>query len=96
MGSIIAFITFWMNIAAKMEKAESANTIACAALAKVDLLSSQLSEYKVKVALEFASADDLKNVEHRLVTAVDALGKRFDRMTERLDRFFELMERRGQ
>lgn len=94
-GSITAFITFWTKVGAKMQKAESANTIAAAALAKVDLLSMQLAEYKVEVANGFASANDLKDVERRLVVAVDNLGARFDRMAERLDRFLDVHISRG-
>jgi hypothetical protein len=58
-------------------------------LGKVDLLSAQLSEFRVEVARDFASANDLKDVERRLVNAVDNLGARFDRMAERLDRFLD-------
>ena len=90
LGSILALIKFWMSIGAHLNKADSASAIATAALAKVDLVSSQLHEYKVEVASEFASADDLKDVERRLVTAVDNLGSRFDRMAERLDKFLEV------
>lgn len=105
-GSITAFVTFWFTLGGSVESAkaaakaacdcaESAKAIAVSALTKVDLLSYQMAEYKVDATREFASADDLKEVERRLVGAVDNLGTRFDRMADRLDRFFELMERRG-
>jgi hypothetical protein len=93
LGSITTFVTFWFRIGGKLQGAndgaEAAKTIASAALAKVDLLSSQLSEFRVEVARDFASANDLKDVERRLVNAVDNLGARFDRMAERLDRFLD-------
>lgn len=93
LGSITTFITFWIKMgrdqAATKSAAESAKAISTAALGKVDILSAQLAEYKVEVARDFASASDLKDVERRLVSAVDNLGARFDRMAERLDRFLD-------
>lgn len=101
LGSIATFVTFWIKIGGRLQKADdgaqSAKTIAAAALGKVDLLSAQLAEFRVEVARDFASANDLKEVERRLVLAVDNLGARFDRMADRLDRFLNAqMERRGQ
>lgn len=89
LGAITAFVAFWVKIGGHLEKADSASAISAAALAKVDLLSSQLSEYKVEVARGFASAADLKDVESRLVQSIDGLAKQFGRMAERLDRFLD-------
>ena len=48
-----------------------------------------LSEFKLKVAEEYVTAEKLIRVEERLVQAID-------RMSDRLDRVLDAFERRGQ
>jgi hypothetical protein len=94
-GAMVAVSTFWMKIGARLNKADSAAAIAQVALAKADLVSMQLAEYKVEAAGKFASSSDLADAERRFATACDGLSARFDRMAERLDRVLEtIVDRR--
>jgi len=93
--AITANAVFWTKLGSRLSKADAAERIAAAALAKADLVSMQLQEYKVEAAGKFASAVDLADAERRFATAVDGLSARFDRMAERLDRVLEtLLDRR--
>jgi hypothetical protein len=94
-GAIIAVVRLSLTIGARLNKADSASSIATAALAKVDIVAMQLAEYKVEAAGKFASAMDLADAERRFATACDGLSARFDRMAERLDRVLEtIVDRR--
>lgn len=50
---------------------------------------SELKEYEIKAASEFASKDGLVAAENRFTAAVNSLAARFDAMTTRLDRVLE-------
>ena len=103
-GALIAGVTamimsagFWLKIGAKLNKADAAERIAASALGKVDLLGTQLKEYEIKAASDFASKRGLAEAERRFANAVEGLSSRFDRMAERLDRLLEtLIDRRPQ
>lgn len=88
-SSVVSILSFWVKVGKTLQKAEAASAISQAAIAKVDLMGAQFAEYRVQVTRDFASSDDLKDVERRLVVAVDSLSTRFDRMAERLDRFLD-------
>jgi len=95
LGALGWVVKISLSIAGKINKAESASSIAAVALTKVDLVSMQLAEYKVSAAGMFASSGDLADAERRFASAVDSMVGRFDRMTERLDRVLEtIVDRR--
>jgi hypothetical protein len=86
---------------AARDAAESASTIAGAAIAKLDLLRQSFNDYKVEVARDMAhvsaSAEDtaraLIAAENRLIDAIKEMAKRFDGMTDRFDQL--LLRRSG-
>jgi hypothetical protein len=53
---------------------------------RINQLREELSNYKLEVAKEYASTTHLKEVEIRLVTAVESLTQRIDRLIDRMDR----------
>jgi len=92
-GSIIAIVTFWMNRgkaeAETLSKAEAASQIATAALAKSELVSSQLAEARIEFARDYASHKDLAAAEVRFAAALESLRTELRGMNERLDRIIE-------
>lgn len=100
-GSIVTLIRFWMMLGSKFaevddakKRADSAVSIAQAAMAQASLSQVQLNEYKVEAAekvfkavsdLDRRITSDLGESERRLTASIDKLGERFDRMTVRLD-----------
>lgn len=63
-------------------KLENAAEVAKQALAKAEEVSSELAEFKEKVAREYVTGTAIERVETRLVTAIDRLGDRLDRAFE--------------
>lgn len=88
-ASLLAWVKFWMDIGADRQQVKNVNALATATMAKVEILSSNLAEFKIEAARDFASSNDLAEAERRFASAVDSLGARFDRMAERLDRVLD-------
>ena len=92
-GSVIAIITFWFSRgkaeAEAIAKAETAQTMAAAALDKAELVSSQLAEARIEFARDYASHKDLAAAEMRFAAALDSLRTELRGMNERLDRIIE-------
>jgi hypothetical protein len=92
-SSVVAIVTFWMNRgkaeAETRAKAEGAASLATSALAKCDLLASQLTDARLETAREYVTAKDLAAAEMRLSGAVDGLRQEVRGMNERLDRMLE-------
>jgi predicted transcriptional regulator len=84
---MVAFAGFWMQLSARLTKAETladkATESAREAQEKLTLLSNTISEYKEQVAKEYIHRAIMKDVEDRLTAAIDRLGDRLDRMFER-------------
>jgi hypothetical protein len=49
----------------------------------------ELQDYKLEVAQRYASVEHLKEVENRLVTAIDKLAAQLDTMPDRLSRIIQ-------
>ncbi len=47
--------------------------------AKVDRIDREASDFREKVAREYVSRESLRELEERLVAAIERLGDRFDR-----------------
>lgn len=89
-GTFIGFaIRSGRELQSAKDTAEAAKIMAAAAAARADLISAQLSEFKLLVAQTYASDTDLKAVETRLVGAIDQLATRFDRLADRLTNFLD-------
>jgi hypothetical protein len=88
-ASILAWINFWMSAGADRQRITNVEALATATMAKAEILSSNLAEFKIEAARDFASSSDLAGAERRFASAVDSLGVRFDRMAERLDRVLD-------
>lgn len=92
-SSIIAVIKFWMDMGEAVAKAKAAEHTASIAMAKVELAARELSDYKVEAARQFASYGALTLAENRFSLAVEGMRADFSRITERLDRLFERMDK---
>lgn len=54
--------------------------------AEAQAAREDLAAYKLEVAKEYASTSHLKEVEIRLVTTIESLTQRIDRLIDRMDR----------
>lgn len=103
-GSIVAVITFWMNLGSRLTSAEvrseAAQVVAAAAMSKCEMLNQAIGDYRVAMAKEIAIVKTLSEVntsaltaaENRLAKAMEDVGDRLDHFNDRVDR---LLEQRG-
>lgn len=77
--------------------AANAKSISATALAKAEVLGSEFHDYRVEIAEKVATVEakaeaTMQTViaaENRFAKAIEDLGDRFDKFTERLDRVLE-------
>jgi hypothetical protein len=81
-GSVIALITFWMKLGARLTTGEAAMTACNILTAKIELLRADFNDYKVIAAKEFVT-------EGRMSDSVDSLRREVHEMNLRLDRLIE-------
>lgn len=84
-GTLVALAKFWMDMGKTDARVEAAAASAALAHAKLELLTTNLNDYKLSASEKFASGHDIVAAEQRFATAVDGLGARFDHMAARLD-----------
>lgn len=78
-------------------KAQSAENLAAACLAKLELLATNLHTHEINDAAAFAKLETLVNavsgtqvaIEARIAKSLEELGERLDAMTQRFDRFLD-------
>jgi exonuclease III len=92
-GSIIALIRLWMDLGSAISRAKEAAHDALMLTAKLDLLASNLADYKVQAASQFASYTALQIAENRFSNAVEGMRADFTQLTLRLDRLIERMDK---
>jgi len=92
-GSIIAMIRLWMDLGSAITKAKDAAHDALMLTAKMELLASNLADYKVQAASQFASYTALQIAENRFSNAVEGMRADFTQLTLRLDRLIERMDK---
>jgi hypothetical protein len=92
-GSILAVIKFWMDMGRTLAKAEKSERDFIFLSAKHDLMAGGLADYKVEAAKQFASYTALQVAENRFSNAVEGMRGDFGRLTERLDRLIERMDK---
>lgn len=100
-GSVVAVITFWMNLGSRLAKAEveaeSAKAAALAAHAEERALSSQIADHRERVARDVAviktlaemNITTLSAAENRMASAVEQVTDRLDKLTGRIDHWLE-------
>lgn len=99
-GSVILIIKFWMERGKAEQKADNAAITAQTAIGKCEILSQQLSDFKVESSRDFASFKALAAAEQRFVdmvggmrsdvsTAVKGMRDDMNRLADRFDRFME-------
>lgn len=85
----IAIVGFWMNLSARLAKAEltadEAKHDAKEANEKTTLSSASFSLYREQVAANYIHREVMREVEDRLTQAIDRLADRLDRVLERSD-----------
>lgn len=83
----LAVLGFWMNISARLTKAESVAEEslkdAKEASEKLTLLSAAFGLHREQIARDYIHRETMLAVENRLTGAIDRLGDRFDRYFER-------------
>jgi hypothetical protein len=99
-GSLVAVIKFWMDMGRAYQTAEDAKKLADAVerdakaradliSAKLDLLASNVNDYKVVVAQTYATSKALSEAEQSLArsleSATQGIYQRLDTMNTRLD-----------
>lgn len=77
LGSIGTTVKIIVSMGARLQKADAAERIASAALAKVEMLSSDLTTHKLQAAREYATTIDLADAEKRFTAAVDGMREDF-------------------
>jgi exonuclease III len=92
-GSIIALFRLWMDLGAAVSRANDAAHDVVMLSAKMELLASNLADYKVQAASQFASYTALQIAENRFSSAVEGMRADFTQLTLRLDRLIERMEK---
>lgn len=75
LGGLVAWVV-------RFTKAESSSETAREALRKTESLEKELSDFRVAVARDYATAAMVAAVEGRVVAAIDRLGDRLDRILE--------------
>jgi hypothetical protein len=87
-GGAIAGITFWMNRGRAEQKIEEAVSAAHLAVAKADLVASQLADFKAEVAGSYVSTTAINKIEQRITIELhrltDEVNRRFDEFTKTL------------
>lgn len=83
----LAVIGFWMTLSARLTKAEvtadEAKDDAKEANEKATLLSAAFGLYRENIAANYIHRDVMREVEDRLMQAIDRLADRLDRVLER-------------
>lgn len=104
-GSIIAIITFWMNLGSRLTtaelKAQAAETLAREASAKYEAISHEYANYRVglevKIAivktLAEANTTALTAAENRMAKAIEDVVDRLDGFNSRVDKLLDHRER---
>jgi hypothetical protein len=96
---IITFITFWMTLSSRIseaqasanqadQRAKNAETLSTAALAKTELVSASMNDYRADVLAKIASLDAITNansrslieVERRLAKAIEDISDKMDNL----------------
>lgn len=87
---ILGILGFWMNLSSRLTKAEvdseEAKKEAASALEKAAVLSASFGLYREHIAANYIHRDVMREVEDRLMQAIDRLGDRLDRVLEKQDR----------
>lgn len=99
-ATLLGLISFWLKFTRDIAKADAraeaahaiataANTLAAAAIAKIELHSNDLNAYKVEAAEKYLVSDDIIQAENRTTRAVEDLRGDVRGMNARLDRMLE-------
>lgn len=84
--AVITLIGFWMKLSRDIAKAEGRAEAAYVAAAAVEQeakrVAISLAEFKEKVARDYVSHEALRQMEDRLVGAIDRLADRMDKLFE--------------
>ena len=88
-GALLALIKFWLNAAndaaAALREAKQSRAHAEAAHEKVAMLAATVSAHREVDARELVSRTTLREVENRLVSAIERLDGAVERVGDRLD-----------
>lgn len=101
LNAAVVFATFWMqrgnSEGSVRTEAAQGSILAAKALAHSESLASEIANWRVDTAERIArvrtvaemQAIGLTSAETRLAKSIDDMGTRFEKLSDRLDRFFE-------
>jgi len=87
----IGLAKFWMDWGKAEEKAEAAQLSALALGARLEIVSTSLTEFKVEVAREYATGRSLEAAERQITEAMNGVRDEVRGLNQRLDRIIEAM-----
>jgi hypothetical protein len=90
-GACIGLAKFWIDRGKAEATAAAAQISASVAVAKTDLLLSQLNDFRVEVAQEYATTKALEASESAMTAAVNGIREEMRGMNSRLDQFLQAM-----
>lgn len=90
-SACIGIAKFWLDRGKAEAKAQSAEAIATAAHGKCEILGTQLSNFQIEVARNYASNEALSAAERQMTEAVSGVREEIRGLNERLDRFLQAM-----
>jgi ABC-type transporter Mla subunit MlaD len=82
-----AFAAIWNSLANKIDAAVTATET------KTDKLVTDLNDFKLEVAKEYASITHIKDVEERLVKAIENLSSALESMPDRVSKILSAANR---
>lgn len=82
----VVVLTFWLNLSDRISKAtasaEAAHSTAKEASIRAESIGAELARFREQVAREYVSHEALRQLEDRLVGAIERLGDRMDKLFE--------------
>lgn len=79
-GLALSALTFYGGWVASRTRGEDAAKAAKSAHQRIDAFTKELADFKAEVARDYASNRMIEQMEARLVTAINRLGDRLDRV----------------
>ena len=94
-ASLAAWVKFWMDMGSTTANAKAAVELAALTTAKLDLLRTDLGEYKERATLRFATSEALIASENRFHAAIEGMRTDFRAITDQVSKLVLELIRRG-
>jgi ubiquinone biosynthesis protein UbiJ len=88
-SSILAWVKFWIDWGKLVQRVDGASSMALGAHGQATILQTQLHDFEVKVARDYATSSTILAVEARMHDTVNEFRKDIRGLSERLDRVLD-------